>query len=56
MKDVVLRVLLGLVKKDQLIGFIAGAIMAVAAGVLGMTPVAVKSAVCAAPVVQLPIK
>lgn len=49
MKDTILRILLSLVKKEQLIGFVAGAVFALAASVLHMTPEAFKQAVCSAP-------
>lgn len=56
MRDVILKILMGLVDKKQIIGFVAGALISVLAVVLGMVPTEVKSAICNAPVIQLPSK
>lgn len=45
---------MGLVKKEQLIGFVAGVLISISAGVLGLSASEVKSAICAAPIVQVP--
>lgn len=48
MKETLLRLALSLVKKEQIIGFVAGAIFTISASVLNMTPDAFKTAVCSA--------
>lgn len=56
MKDTLIRIVLSMIKKEQIIGFIAGVVITVASGLLGMSPDAVKRAVCSAPEVKIPIK
>lgn len=48
MKDHLLRILLSLLKKEQIISFVAGAVFTIAASALSMTPNAFKDAVCSA--------
>ncbi len=56
MKDVLLKVLLGLVNKKQIIGFVAGAVISITATVLGIVPLELKTVICSAPIIQLPSK
>lgn len=56
MKELITKILLGFIKKDQLIGLAAGILISVSAAFLGMTSQEVKSSVCNAPVVTLPSK
>lgn len=55
MKDMILRILLSLVKKEQIITFVAGAVFALAASLLHMTPEAFKNAVCASKPIPIQI-
>lgn len=54
MQDVIRKILMSLIKKDQIIGFVFGVVIAVTASTLGMSQTEVKRAVCSAPEVQLP--
>lgn len=56
MKDVILKVLLGLVDKKQIIGFVAGALISITAAVLGVVPTELKAVICQSPIIQLPSK
>lgn len=48
MKETLIKLLLNLVKKEQIISFVAGAVFTIAASALSMTPNAFKDAVCSA--------
>lgn len=54
MPAIIQRLITALIDKKKIIGWVAAAIMAVVAVVLGMNTAELKSAVCSGPTLELP--